>query len=580
MLVRGMIVLLLFIPFLWASPTDAAENTEEFCSVRILSEQNLQFSETERRWLCGDASSRGWQSIPNTQKSLFLKSFLQSRGYHSPELKIEKDVLVVNAGPRTTVQTLEIRGAPPSWDWKKRRQLQGRPFTPDTLTEVTKWARRRLQENSYACPQVKSEALIDEALYRLEVLPGPSVQFGFAESRGEEELNPEILDRFTAFFPDQDFDIRLLELTSNRVLQEDLYLSTYYDVLCDLEGNMSLVRRLIPAKPRLLTFGLGFDSEGGALFRSTIRQARRGPTANSLEASLYASLIEQTLTAKHRRFFASDLRSRLHLLSSFTVKHETEDSYESLTTLLGSSLVYGWESRDHRAQIQAGPYLERTDISVGGGPSRVETLRANIDATFTSHLYEYYLTAPQSGWTVSVNTSSQLQGALAQENVRRVTLQYQVLWNIQGWDPPLMILGWRGFFGSFFIDSANAEISDIPVTQRFFLGGDADLRGFGRKQIDGTGQGYLSALYQGLELRAGDVFPYKLQPLIFIDAALVGAAAAGLKTAIYYSPGIGLRWASPLGAVRSTLGRGFILSPEDDSLQPGYQLFFSFGREF
>lgn len=106
------------------------------------------------------------------------------------------------------------------------------------------------------------------------------------------------------------------------------------------------------------------------------------------------------------------------------------------------------------------------------------------------------------------------------------------------------------------------------------------MRGFARKQLPSSGDGYLTVLYEGLELRIVEVLPWGLQPLVFLDGAMAGARAGTLDPAVFYSPGVGIRWASPFGAVRGTLGRGFVLQADSGSVAPGYQFFFSFGREF
>lgn len=569
--------LLLFSTFL-TLPTLA--ETTSLCGIRIEGYEKIEFSSTERDWLCGSAKSPAWQNMPNSQRTLFLKGFLQSRGYHQSTFTSTADSLNVELGPRSTLQTLEVHNAPAEWNWRKRRYIKDRPFTPATLDEITNWARRRLQEHGYPCPQIDAQALVLEEKFNLTVEPGPAYRFGAITTVGEEDLNPAILDRYSAFFPGAPFDIRLLEITSNRVLQEDLYLSTYYDITCTAQGEVEIVRRMIPAKPRLLTFGLGFDSEGGALFRSMLKQARLNETADNLEASLFASLLEQTLTGKHRHYFSSDLTSRLHLLTTAMIKRESESSYEAMTYQLGTSLALGWEALPYSGVAQVGPLIERTDVMRGPEPYQIDALRIAGEINLTSHLYEYFLTNPQDGWSVTLNASSQVQGALSDDNIHRLTLRHQIIWNLNEWDPPFLVLGWRGWVGTFILPDGENDSPDIPVTQRFFLGGDADLRGFARKQLPASDNGFLTVLYQGLELRANDILPYNLQPLIFLDAAKAGILATELDSALYYSPGVGLRWGSPIGTIRGTVGRGFVVDRDSSSINPGYQFFVSFGKEF
>ncbi|MFV8258472.1 BamA/TamA family outer membrane protein [Bdellovibrio bacteriovorus] len=554
--------------------------TTSLCGIRIEGSEEIKFTDTEKDWLCGTPKNDAWKSIPDNQRIFFLKSFLQSRAYHQAQFTYEKDLLLVQTGPKSHVKKLNVLHAPPVWDWKKRRYILNRPFTPNTLDEINKWALRRLQENGYVCPQVESRGIIDEETFLLDVNAGSPAVFATYPTVGEEDLDPAILERFSAFLPGEPFDIRLLELSSTRVLNEDLFLSTYYDIACQKDGSYSIVRRMIPAKPRLLSFGVGFDSEGGALIKSTFKQARLTDSADSLETSLYASFIEQYITFNHYHYFLDDLSSRTHLISGAKIRHESESNYEAMTYEMGTGVSFGKEWSTATSSFQLGPYLTRTDVIRGPGPYRIDSLYLGTEVSLTSHMYEYYLADPQKGWTVTFNSASQVEGAVANEDLHRLTLRHQVLWNLQGWDPPFLILGWRGSMGAFILPDGFTESSQIPVNWRFFMGGDADLRGFARKQLPQEGQGYLTYIYQGLELRAGDVLPYNLQPLIFFDAAKGGESSMKLNSALYYSPGAGLRWGSPIGSMRATLGRGFVIDPVPNDVDPGYQFFFSFGREF
>ena len=116
---------------------------------------------------------------------------------------------------------------------------------------------------------------------------------------------------------------------------------------------------------------------------------------------------------------------------------------------------------------------------------------------------------------------------------------------------------------------------------RFFIGGDADFRGVGPGEL-GDETGFLSGVYEGLELRAGDLLPYKLQPLVFIDAAIAGRSSLRLDPDVYYAPGFGVRWSTFIGAFRATFARS-LLWRRDPLTAPGrrhWQFFFSYGREF
>ena len=85
-----------------------------------------------------------------------------------------------------------------------------------------------------------------------------------------------------------------------------------------------------------------------------------------------------------------------------------------------------------------------------------------------------------------------------------------------------------------------------------------------------------------VELRLADVLPRNVEPLVFVDAAQAGRKSAELERTIYWSPGFGVRWGSPVGALRATLAYGMAARRERETLEPKpeWQFFFSWGQEF
>jgi translocation and assembly module TamA len=326
--------------------------------------------------------------------------------------------------------------------------------------------------------------------------------------------------------------------------------------------------------------GAGLDTDRGPLARARMKWARLGRAADSVELSLFASVREQSLTSRYHYHFMSDLGSRLKLVPMVSVERLAEKQYITLTSQAGLSLANSWEKQSFQLSAEAGPLLERVNQRRGEGPKRVDNIKLAAKASAMSHLFEYYLSNPRSGWMVTAESSSQFGGVLSEQSVHRLTLQHQFLWNLGGWEPPFLILGWRGLVGSFFFDQESQNPQDIPVSQRFFLGGDENIRGFARKEIPGDGDGFFAMLYQGLELRAGPWVLWGLQPFLFFDYAKGGRQPRKLGPTAYYTPGLGLRYSSPVGVMRVSVGRGFVGHRDPRDPLPHWQPFFSFGKEF
>lgn len=568
---------LLLLPF--AELAHAAE-VQELCQIRIESEEKIGFSATETKWLCGDPESEAWKEIPLNQKRGWLRSFLQNRGYHSYSFREENGTLFVNVGPRSRVERFTVEGAPKEWNWAKRRKVIGSVLDPGVISENSNWAKRELQYRGYPCATAEGRAFLDRKEVLLQVNPGPKQVFGTVQSQGDSDMDPAILERFTAFEAGQDFDIRLLELTSDRILREDLYLSTYYDVICDDQLKARIVRRFVPALPRLLTFGIGADTERGPIARARWKRTRLTRKGDSLESTAFLSLREQRIEAKYRNHFPEDLSSRLEFAPLLAVNRQDEKQYETISYQVEPALEYGWAHQTSQTTVRFGPQFKHTEVRRGEGPRQLNALRIAANFGFMSHLFEFYSNDPRQGYNFGLEAWTQIRGLVAKNTIHKVLVRQEMLWNLGNFEPPLFVFGWRGYQGSYFFHRGETLQEDLTVAERFFLGGDDDIRGFGRKSLPRNQRGYLTVFYQGLELRVVEVLPFSLQPFVFFDAAKAGYSAGEVGTPLYYAPGVGMRWASPVGTLRASLARGFASQERADDPVPKLQFFVSFGKEF
>ncbi len=560
----------------------ATPETTELCGVRIAAEEKIDFSTTETKWICGDPDSEAWREIPVAQRKTWLTSFLQSRGYHRPTFREDGGRLLVDAGPKFSVQKFTVEGAPAEWDWTRRRHVIGTTLDPRRLDEDATWAKRNLEYRGYPCPDVEAKAYLDASEIHLAIHAGNKQRFGPVSSQGTSDMDPRILERFSAFYPEDFFDLRLLELTSDRILREDLYLSTFYDVICDAQGRASIVRRFVPAAPRLLTLGAGFDTENGPIFRGRWKRSRLTRKADSFESTAFLSFRDLQAELKYRNHFPADPSSRFEFAPRVLVDRRDERQLRSIQYLAEPAFATGWELRGSAMNLRFGPALNRTETekSLIPVPRRVDTLRLTAALDWMSHFFEYYSNDPREGYHFQIEGFAQFGRWLSDKTIHKLLVKQEALFNLGGFDPPFLVLGWRGFEGTYFYNPRELLLEEIPPGERFFLGGDEDIRGFGRQKLQGAGIGYLTAVYQGIELRVLGVLPWKLQPFLFFDAARAGLFTETVESPLYTAPGLGLRWSSPVGTLRATLARGFASRSVPGDPVPNVQFFVSFGKEF
>jgi outer membrane protein insertion porin family len=129
------------------------------------------------------------------------------------------------------------------------------------------------------------------------------------------------------------------------------------------------------------------------------------------------------------------------------------------------------------------------------------------------------------------------------------------------------------------INSYNGK--EIPVTERFFMGGLYTLRGFEYRKVgpleDDEPVGGAKSLLLNMEATYPLIRDANIKGVLFLDAGNVWADGENMDLGgLRYGAGFGFRWAAPIGLLR--LEWGFNLDPRPDEDQPGWE--FSIGALF
>jgi len=122
---------------------------------------------------------------------------------------------------------------------------------------------------------------------------------------------------------------------------------------------------------------------------------------------------------------------------------------------------------------------------------------------------------------------------------------------------------------------------EIPVTERYFMGGLYSLRGFEYRKVgpleDGEPVGGTRSFLTNLEATYPLIRDANIKGVLFFDAGNVWAEDEIVEAGdLRYGAGFGFRWSAPIGLLR--LEWGFNLDPEPEEEQPGWE--FSIGTMF
>ncbi|MGD8353002.1 MAG: outer membrane protein assembly factor BamA [Pseudomonadota bacterium] len=122
---------------------------------------------------------------------------------------------------------------------------------------------------------------------------------------------------------------------------------------------------------------------------------------------------------------------------------------------------------------------------------------------------------------------------------------------------------------------------EIPLTERYFMGGLYTLRGFDHRMVgpleDGDPVGGTRSFLVNLEATYPLIKDAKIKGVLFLDSGNVWAEDEKVQLGdLRYGAGFGFRWSAPIGLLR--LEWGFNLDPRPDEEQPGWE--FSIGTLF
>jgi translocation and assembly module TamA len=268
--------------------------------------------------------------------------------------------------------------------------------------------------------------------------------------------------------------------------------------------------------------------------------------------------------------------NRTYLAPQLSFTHRSEAQFENLEINAQVGWVTTQDVGNNAWTHFLGPVLNLSKTLRGLGAIETQILSLESRTTLKSHDFELYSDRPQAGYFAEVIVDLSHRALFSQVTAQRFHVKGESLWNLWNLDPPLWLIGFRAAAASAITSRLSNGEPNLPADLFQYLGGSHDLRGFGRLEISESPKGGgLSSFYLGVEARLGSVLPYGVDPFLFFDIGRLGSQSFLLDSPWYWAPGFGLRWASPVGAVRGTMAHGFANgSPRH------WQFYFSLGEEF
>jgi outer membrane protein assembly complex protein YaeT len=542
-----------------------------------------------------------WQKRPEFNLETFtgdldqLRLFYQSHGYYDTQmayslaihgnlvtphiaiaegLPVKVDKISINlAAAAPQPRALEPGFALPL----KRGQIFGQPdYQAGQQSLVTVY-----RQNGYPHPDVERYAVVQtgphlaQAWYRIE--PNARAIFGRTAVTGLRQVGRRIVLRELDYKAGQRFDIRKIEKSRTAILNLNLFSAVEFDV-----GGDPRTSRVVPItisvqekQQHSLNLALGYNTE--TLLNAQIawnsydflgdgRQLLVTGTYSEITMALEAQLIQPHFFSRDSKLVLDAAQAResyqTYMLNASRFDPHVDYIFSpSLTGSLGYHLEYLKFNQVNLTTIEAIGGFRRDGIL--SGPE------ANLIFNNTADPLN-----PQSGEILSVSGNLSDHALGADYRYWRTSAEARKYQPLGG----KTILAMRLKAG--LENTLNGNIDDVPLSERFYSGGEGSVRGYGLRRIgplslSNDPLGGLSLIETSIELRHPLV--WKLSGAGFFDCGQVSVHSFDVPLDALqcgYGPAVSLD--TPVGPARVDLGFPAKTPRGDDN----YQVYFSIGQFF
>ena len=379
------------------------------------------------------------------------------------------------------------------------------------------------------------DVYVDEGAADIEVVLDSGPRYAFGDVTFDTDaLSQDVLNRFVGFVSGEPYDSTLVTRLQRDIVGSEYFAATNVVSELDAARDLRIPIRVdaTAGEPVSYSVGVGYSTDDGPRFRFLHENRRRNPEGHQMRTDVLLSPVRQNATFDYRVPLGNPQRDWM----SFRTGLEREDTDAGIGSIarLGvsrtrvtdvltvtRSLDLQWE-RDR----VSGEDLETTLLVPGSSWSRVK--RDDLARPRNGHRVGFQLSAGL-GSDVSL-----LHGDLRGKWIGSTP-----------WDGRVLV---RGRVGA---EVANEEIERVPLSMRFFAGGDNSVRGYDFESLGPRDE--LGELIGGDRLLEASI-EYE-HPVVgaWSVAAFVDAGNAYLKDEGFdaqVGAGVGARWLSPLGPVR------------------------------
>lgn len=477
----------------------------------------------------------------------------------------------------------------------------GRARDRQDVATAREMALNELRDHGYPYARVAAEeaggATAKEASVVFTAMPGPVANFGDIEIAGNQSVSDRMIERELTYKPGDLYRRSVVQNTQRRLYGLELFQFVNIESLEPDSQSPEVKTRVTVAEGRhqRLNFGVGYGTEekkrvdGGyhhLNFLGGARSAGLQGRWSSLDRGLRADFTQPYFIWPR---FSLGVEGQQWL--TVTPAYESRVTGAKVTLMRRGDVRTSWAlslatGRD-RSSISSSalddPSLRNDLIALGLDPTtlRQEGALTAVGLDLQRSTADNLLNA-RRGYQIAVHAEHAggwLPGTFNYDAVSADGRHYAPLGDA-------LVLASRLQLGN--TRAANGEAANVPFSKKYFLGGAASLRGWGRYEVSPLGEsgfpiGGNSLLALSEELRAD--LSGSFGGVLFVDAGNVWAGSTVFDLAdLRYDVGAGIRYQTPVGPMRFDFG--YQLNPADALLVNGepqkrrWRIHFSIGQAF
>lgn len=367
-------------------------------------------------------------------------------------------------------------------------------------------------------------------------------RFRFGEARFEgHQFTDELLEKLVPWEPGQAFDQSELFSLQKTLADLDYFAAINVQPLPDeaKDGVVPIQVSLTPAKRSIYSLGLRYGTDSGAGFASSVERRWVNRKGHKLFVDLNVAQEKSDFTAQYRVPAFSKIEGWYGFRAS--LREERINDIDTQYTELALSRNGRWHNWNLQGALE---YKRERYDDVLLGTNTFSTIVAPVLTAEWKRFDD--INSPRKGYRFFLETRAGSQAIGSDIDFVQVRAEARY---IRGLGVSNRIL-LRGELGATFTD----DFALLPPSQRFYVGGDRSIRGYGYREL---GQSVGGVVFGGKNLAVASVeFEHMFNPTwggaVFVDAGDAYDDQFDVKVGL----GLGLRWRSPVGPIRIDIARG------------------------